>query len=258
MSWMIFCLLVRVKECQYLLDSFLEICKDLGVLIVQEKTFGPVSTLSFLGIELDCKAQEARLPEDKLKKCEHMLESFLGKKKISLKDMLSMIGFLSFCCNVVVPGRAFCRRLIDKTRGVKKLHHRIKLNKECKLDMQTWLHFIKKFNGKSFFLDNHWNDSDTLKLYTDASKMLGFGGIFGSKWFFGEWPDKWKAYNIVILELFPIVLAIEVWGSQLQNKQIYINTDNEALVHILNKQSFSDKLTMILIRCLVLLLLRKV
>ena len=105
------------------------------------------------------------------------------------------------------------------------------------------------------FLDNHWNDSDTLKLYTDASKMLGFGGIFGSSCFFGEWPDRWKSYNIVILELFPIVLAIEVWGSQLQNKQIYINTDNEALVHILNKQSSSDKLItcMILIRFLVLL-----
>ena len=58
--------------------------------------------------------------------------------------------------------------------------------------------------------------------------MLGFGGIFGSNWFFGEWPDRWKTYNIVILELFQIVLAIEVWGSQLQNKKIYINTDNEA------------------------------
>ena len=138
------------KECQHLIESFLEICKDLGVPIAKEKTFGPVSTLSFLGIELDCKAQEAWLPADKLKKCEHMLESFPVKKKISLKDMLSMIGFLSFCCNVVVPGWAFCRRLIDKRRGVKQLHHRIKLNKECKLDMQSWLHFIKKFNGKSF------------------------------------------------------------------------------------------------------------
>ena len=170
--------------------------------------------------------------------------------------MLSMIGFLFFCCKVVVPGRAFLRRLIDKTKGVKELHHRIKLNKECKLDMQAWHYFVKTFNGRSFFLDEHWNDSHTLQLFTDSSKSLGFGAVFGINWFYGEWPDKWKTYNIVVLELFPIVLSIDVWGSQLRNKQIYINTDNEALVYILNKQSSPDRLTMILIRRLVLLLLK--
>ena len=79
---MIFGLLVKVqRNVNIYWKYFLEICKELGVPIAQEKTFGPVSTLSFWGIELDCKAQEARLPEDKLKKCEHMLESFLEKRE---------------------------------------------------------------------------------------------------------------------------------------------------------------------------------
>ena len=53
-------------KCQYLLDTFLNICKEIGVPIAQDKSLGPVSKLSFLGIELDCEAQEARLPEEKL------------------------------------------------------------------------------------------------------------------------------------------------------------------------------------------------
>ena len=243
-------------DCEYLLKTFLDISSQLGVPIAKDKTFGPASLLTFLGIELDCLAQEARLPQDKLNKCEALLLSFLSRKKVTLKEMLSLIGFLSFCCNVVIPGRPFTRRLIDKTKGIKQMHHRIKLSKECKLDMGLWLDFLKQFNGRSFFLNDNWDSSETLQLYTDAAKGLGFGAIFKTHWFNGAWPEKWKTYNIVILELFPIVLAVEIWGILWKNKQIVINTDNEALVHILNKQTSPDKLIMVLVRRLVLKLLQ--
>ena len=51
----------------------------------KDKTLGPVSKLSFLGtsIELDCEAQEAGLPEEKLVKSKAFLESSFQKNKIS-------------------------------------------------------------------------------------------------------------------------------------------------------------------------------
>ena len=57
--------------------------------------------------------------------------------------------------------------------------------------------------------------------------------------------------NIVLLELVPIVLAIETWGSQLQNAAVTCYTD-EALVAIINKQSSKLSKVMLMIRKLIL------
>ena len=55
---------------------------------------------------------EVRLPEEKLRKCVTLIYEFLKRKKVSLKEMQSLIGLLNFTCSVVIPGRTFLRRLI--------------------------------------------------------------------------------------------------------------------------------------------------
>lgn len=42
------------------------------------------------------------------------------EKKVTLRQLQSLLGKLNFACRAVVPGRAFCRWLIDATVGVKK------------------------------------------------------------------------------------------------------------------------------------------
>ena len=55
-------------------------------------------------------------------------------------------------------------------------------------------------------------------------------GIFGSEWFFGPWPDDWKQLNITILEFYPIVLSVLLFGDKMCNQCITLFTDNAALV----------------------------
>ena len=62
--------------------------------------------------ELDTDKMEARLLEEKLRKCVTLISEFLKRKKVSLKEMQSLIGLLNFTCSVVIPGRTFLRRLI--------------------------------------------------------------------------------------------------------------------------------------------------
>ena len=57
---------------------------------------------------------------------------------------------------------------------------------------------------------------------------------------------------ITLLELFPIVLAVFLWGIKMKNHKIWLYTDNLALVEVLNKQRSKEKKVMILIRRLVL------
>ena len=91
----------------------------------------------------------------------------------------------------------------------------------------------------------------TLDLYTDATKSKGFGGVYGSRWFYGSFPDDWKVMNMT-LEFYPIILVLEIWGSLWKNHCIVFFTDNEALVSVINKQSSKDCDVMIIVRHLVL------
>ena len=217
-----------------------------------EETVGPENVLAFAGIELDTLRMEARLPLDKTEKCKTLVSTFLRRKKVTLREIQSLIGLLNFACSVVVPGRAFLRRLIDLTRGVKSPHHFIRLNKSSKADLVLWQSFLDDFNGRSFFLNDAWHDSLSLNLYTDAAGSLGSGGIFGSKWFFGAWPDDWKKFNITILEFYPIVLSVLLFGDAMRNQRITFFTDNAALVDIINKATSRDATVMVFVRRLVL------
>ena len=82
---------------------------------------GPSSVLCFAGIELDTDKMEARLPEEKLRKCVALIYEFLRCKKVSLKEMQSLIGLLNFTCSVIIPSRTFLRRMINLTIGVNRV-----------------------------------------------------------------------------------------------------------------------------------------
>ena len=237
--------------CQYHLDSFLAMCAYLGIPIAPEKTSGPATTMSFAGTELDSVASEARLPLDKIQKCVALITNFLSRKKVSLKEVQSLTGLLNFACSVVVPGCAFLRRLIVLTKGVKQSHHCIRISREVREDLRVWLSFLDHFNGKSFFLNEVWLSSQKLDLYTDASGALGFGAICGRHWCYGEWPETWAHRNIAFLEFYPIVLSLHRWGQSMSNRCILFFTDNQALVHVINKRSCKDKSLMSFVRKLV-------
>lgn len=86
------------------------------------------------------------------KKNKLALAAVRKKKKIKLRDLQSLIGLLNFACYVVVPGRAFLRRLINLTKGVIKPYHKIRLNKQDRLDLKAWADFIDIISmGDQFF-----------------------------------------------------------------------------------------------------------
>lgn len=141
-------------------------------------------------------------------------------------------------------------------QGVKKPHHHIRLSRGAKLDIILWLSFLKDFNGISFFFSDNWETSQTLQLYTDAAGSIGFGAIFDCHWLYGLWPENWKSYNIALLELFPIVLGIHIWGSLMADKRVIFFSDNIAVVDSGNNQTSKHQGIMVLFRDLVLSCLR--
>ena len=168
-----------------------------------------------------------------------------------------LIGLLNFTCLVVVPDRAFLPRMIDLTKGVNKPHHYIRLSRGAKLDIMLWVRFLDDFNGRSFFLSDVWKTSQSLQLYTNAAGSIGFGAVFDRHRLHRTWPNHWKSYNIALLELFPIAIAVHIWGHIMADKRNIFFTDNAAVVDIINNQTSKHQGIMVLLRDLVLSCLRQ-
>ena len=106
-------------------------------------------------------------------------------------------------------------------------------------------------------LNKKRENSVSLQSFTDAAGTYGFGAVFGVQWCYGEWPGEWKGQNIVILEFYPIVLSLLLWGDKIRDKCLTIFTDNEALVHVINRSTCKDTTLMSFVRKLLLVCLRQ-
>ena len=240
-------------KCKVDLTSFLSLCKTVGIPIKTEKTEWPTPIITIYGFQVDSIQMECRLPVDKLHKMKLALQTMRRRRKVTLRELQSLIGLLNFVCTVICRGRAFLRRLIDLTMKASEPYHFIRLNTESHLDMmQAWLQFLQSFNGNSVFLHDEWLSSDHFMMYTDASGTLGYAAIFGRHWFAYPWVESMVPLGITIKELFPIVLALELWGIHLTNHKVLFMSDNQAVVQIINKQSCREPTLMKLVRRLVL------
>ncbi|MEW8548012.1 MAG: reverse transcriptase domain-containing protein [Candidatus Thiodiazotropha sp.] len=175
--------------CSRDLKAFLTMCGTIGIPIAEEKTCAPNTSMTFVGISLCSVRMEASLPTDKLQKCRALLHEFCSKKSCKLRDLQSLLGYLNFCCSVITCGRAFLRRLIDLTIGISKPFFHVRFNKDTRSDIQLWLSFLDQYNGRSMFLNDSFLTSQTLRLYTDSAKSLGYGAVYGTQWLYGEFPS---------------------------------------------------------------------
>lgn len=156
----------------------------------------------------------------------------MTRRKVSKRNLLSLIGKLSFTAKVISAGRLFLRRLIDLTTTVKPLHRRVTFHSQARADIQWWREFLPSWNGKAKFLKPHWTRAVDLDLFTNDSGQHWFGAYFAGDWFRGDWqplqrlpcrPIQWQ-------ELFVIIAAATIWSSCFRGKRVRFNCDNEAVV----------------------------
>ena len=238
------------SECSQALSKALAICARLGIPVAVQKTEGPTCVLVFLGIELDTSAGTLRLPQAKLSRLQEEIQRWLGRRVCTKRELLSLIGQLQHACCVVRPGRSFLRRMIGLAKVARELHHRIRLNKDFRSDLQWWACFLPDWNGISMMSGlSQYRYSGTIT--SDASGTWGCGAYSSAgDWFQLEWPSSWKGVHITVQELLPVVLAVALWGKQWQGKSIRCRCDNAAAVAIVNSGSSKDDRAMHLMRSL--------
>lgn len=241
--------------CQRSLDSFASLCEDIGVPLAPEKTTTPATWVVFLGFLLDSIARTTSLPADKVEKYSEEVEHIITLAgRISRKQLESVVGKLNFAA-AVVPARPFLFRLSKRIYSVSKPYHWIKVTKEMREDLKTWLEFLRNYNGITFFRSLKLIPSDAIRMASDAS-FLGFGGCYGSNWVQAKYPVHWRAYGITFLELYPIFVLISMFGHLISNSSIQFRCDNMGVVEIIKSQSSSCPRIMTIMRPLTLLLIK--
>ena len=174
----------------------------------------------------------------------------MQRKKCTKRQLLSLIGKLSFACKVVPAGRIFLRRLLNLSMTAKHLHHHIRISHEAQLDILWWQDFLPSWPGSSLILETQWTTSSQMNLYTDASGSKGWGAFWSGRWIQAHWSPAQVVKPILWKELFAIVNAVNTWGHQWAKQKILFHCDNKAVVDIWCKGSTRDTETMALVRLL--------
>ena len=222
-------------ECADNLHTMMNTCHDLGFTLNPSKICQPSTVMEYLGIILDTDLLQARISADRLEEVMSELNQWRHRQTATKRQILSLIGKLTFVSRVVRPGRTFTRRMISLASKIPHLHHQVHLTKDFKLDVQWWLHYLPQWNGVSFFPQSHWESSIDLHLYTDSSDLAAAGYLAGA-WFVVPFVHEFaelKHLSINWRELFAIVVAADTFGSQWTGKRIMFHCDNMCIVEVI-------------------------
>ena len=124
--------------CQNLVDVFESTCKELGIPIADEKSVDPTTIMIFLGFEIDTNEMSVRIPAHKIVELESLIQNFLSRKKVSLRELQRLVGKLNFFGQAVRASRAFLRRFYDAMVSLRKPFHMLRMTREFKEDLLVW------------------------------------------------------------------------------------------------------------------------
>lgn len=243
------------------LADTLALCDRLGLPIAHDKTEGPVTRLTFLGIQLDTITMTASLSSVKLLELQQLLLLWQNKRAASIEQLQSLAGKLNWACKVVRPGRSFLRRIIDHTSSLDHTHRMTehKIPYDVRLDIKWWSDFAPQWNGISLLHKINWVKADKLNITTDACNG-GYGARFGRRWIAGRWSPHQLAtarnagakdtsrLSMPYLELLSLALAVATWAPLWSKKCIVFRSDCMPVVQAINRQCSSTPRSMAIIR----------
>jgi hypothetical protein len=231
------------------------LCEQLGVPMATGlgKVEGPTTCLTFLGIELDTVAMEARLSASRLLELQQLIVDWQSRKHATVKEMQSLTGLLNFASACVLPGRVYSRRLINWTKRMLSLrgtdglptvgrHTPCALTPAVKADLAWWAEFLPSWNGKSILYESEWSSAPLIELFTDACET-GFGGYFQGRWIAGEWrpeervcAQRAEKVSMPFYELRALVIAAGTWGHLWRGRKITFRSDCMAAVSAIEER----------------------
>ena len=251
-------------ECRHNLGRIKLAYEELGVPDAADKTEGPSTRITFLGIQIDSQAMTVSLDQPRLDAIRLLLREWVGRESCSLRQLQSTIGTLAWAAQVVRPGRTFLQHLRDMAtahQNIRTPHDTtsITVNEDVRDDLAWWARYMEQWNGISLLWEEEWiSDTSVLQPHTDAC-VEGYAAVCGTQWFHGTWTaeqhrlaqdDSMLRDSMPWKELFAIVAAAATWGARWTRRRVVFFTDCMPVVQALTKGASRTRRIMQLIRIL--------
>ena len=106
--------------------------------------------------------------------------------------------------------------------------------KKLKKDLRIWQEFLLEFNCKSFFLEDAQHTSPSI--FTQMLLKLKAAVLFWNQLGIWRTAGKLEIERNSVLELYPIVVGLNMWADKLTNQQVIFFSDIESVVHVINSK----------------------
>ena len=264
--------------CAYYMSKLQDICDFIGAPLSPDKMVGPMQIIKFLGLTLNFLKQVVQIPLEKVQKAITQIDYLLstqyvnnknfkrqsaGKKHSKtdwptqlhmqggpLREAFSWQAIQSSGQSIFTPHQCTSTKTQTSSQGMPGQRFLARSTHVEAISLRSHLSNPQRSQVPPLLAGNQGP-----QIFADAtgSALLCFGCVYPEKGFWAHvcWPlsfFKHQTPSIALLELFSIVIVVEMWVPPLlQGKQIHLCSDNEATVFCLNKKSSKNNECMFLI-----------
>ena len=227
-----------------------QIMADLG-LPSNAKTQPAATSLVYLGYLLDSTAMTISISPEHRDYAESKLGEILSGTHVSLRDLRSIAGVLTWLARVMLNGKPRRRAIFAAIAAMEAEHNavprassRVPLRGPLVRQLRWWLHVLRAraYSGSRCFAPSSIT-SPAILLRGDASNEHGWGLCAQGYHVFGFWPAALHGTlddNMLVKELLPPTVGILLFGPHRRTALFATASDNAGVAFVMNALRAAD------------------
>lgn len=241
------------RECEHALRQAISILRRLGWILQDDKIEGPSQELVFLGVLINTRHRRLSIPPERMELIIMAIQEVLSahsKGLLTFRQLVSLVGRLNWCAEVMIAGRPRVKRIRDclhqgrwswRHHRTRRYKGKVTLSAKAIDNLEWWIQAgqaASAADGASPWVP-FWSMDRvaTCRVFSDASGEGGFGCIVEDVVYHGTWASWTQQYSSGFQELLPILFALQLVGPRWANHVVVFTTDNLGNMFALNKGS---------------------
>jgi hypothetical protein len=216
----------------------------------EKGVWDPTQRLQHLGLLVDTVKGVFRVPDEKLVRLHKSASTLLHHANshcrwVSARQLAAFTG-LATSVKMALPEQPLrTRSLHDALRKLRSWGADVQLSRQALKDLQWWRRLPADHLAGPI-----WRPTTTATVTTDASGDIGWGAHLndGQATASDTWALEEAPLHITHKELLAVDKALVLFGSQLQDHNVRLQSDNSAVVAIVNSGSSRSAALMQLVR----------
>lgn len=204
------------------------------VLNVAKSSLVPSQIFPFVGYGYNLKKGIVFPLQDRIIAIQSTIKLIQSKTQVSARELMALLGLLTATEKLVHMGRLHMRPiqwyLKDHWNHTQPLDKQMPVLPSLMEAMAWWVQPINLLRPVPLH-----KPTPQVEVYTDASTH-GWGGHCLNQIAQGVWSSHWKDKHINVLEMKAVLLSLQQFVPQTQNKVVMVRTDNTTVLSYITRQ----------------------